>query len=474
MLPLEFVLTIVTASVLVLQLQQKFVVWPRLMILLKFLPLVALVLCATVDGLRWQLIPTCCAVLLIAAAGDRPHSGDANSSKAKSKNASFGISTLLISGTALAILVPIVSLPKPTGPYSVGTQTYLVLANNRKEIFSHGGENRQLAVQVWYPAKESANAFAPYMAPSTDVLAMAKAPLWALLASHLHLIKTNSKLAAPLRRENSERLPLIIFSHGLMGGRIQNTVQCEELASHGYIVAGIDHPYDAAFTVFPDGHIVCSQLLMNDVVGIAPSSATIKMNGFQERLLDVNMVLDWLEEMNRDQRQSLLAGAIDTSRIGMMGHSFGGATTVQMLGSKRIKAGVCYDGGVGNLAGGSDKPLLIIRANRGKTDPLGIENFSHRHKGELIDIQVANSGHANFTDLPLLTPVHFLSLLTGSINPNRCADLLNRYTLAFFDEKLKNHTPSRAGQKAATESSDDFFSNSPSAAELTIQRRWWQ
>jgi predicted dienelactone hydrolase len=47
--------------------------------------------------------------------------------------------------------------------------------------------------------------------------------------------------------------PVLIFSHGLTGFRNQNTFEVEELASHGYIIVGIDHTYDAAATIFTDG-----------------------------------------------------------------------------------------------------------------------------------------------------------------------------------------------------------------------------
>ncbi len=48
-------------------------------------------------------------------------------------------------------------------------------------------------------------------------------------------------------------LPVLLFSHGLGTYRSQSTFQVEELASHGYVIAAIQHPYDSTFTLLRDG-----------------------------------------------------------------------------------------------------------------------------------------------------------------------------------------------------------------------------
>ncbi|NEC19255.1 hypothetical protein G3I50_13440, partial [Streptomyces parvus] len=49
------------------------------------------------------------------------------------------------------------------------------------------------------------------------------------------------------------RFPVVVFSPGLGGVRTQNTAWAEELASRGYVVAAVDHPYDSAAVVLSDG-----------------------------------------------------------------------------------------------------------------------------------------------------------------------------------------------------------------------------
>jgi hypothetical protein len=66
---------------------------------------------------------------------------------------------------------------------------------------------------------------------------------------------------------------VLIFSHGRGGYRQHNTMQVEELVSHGYIVAAIDHPYAATGVVFPDGRIAAFDPRMFDPS--APESSRI-------------------------------------------------------------------------------------------------------------------------------------------------------------------------------------------------------
>ena len=46
---------------------------------------------------------------------------------------------------------------------------------------------------------------------------------------------------------------MVLFSPGLAGVRSQNTAWAQELASHGYVVVALDHPYDSAAVVLADG-----------------------------------------------------------------------------------------------------------------------------------------------------------------------------------------------------------------------------
>ena len=391
-----------------------------------------------VEEARWQMFPVYLAVLLL---GSAVFSLRDRGNILRTANAAFSLGLL---GILLSSLVPIARLPVPSGPYLVGTQKRELVDFARHEIFSENPEQkRTIPVQIWYPARNSLNSRTePYMQATSDYGNLLKAALPSILASHLHLISTHSLQDAPIacsitnnKLIPKERFPLIIFSHGLMGGRIQNTIQCEELASHGYIVVGIDHPYDAAFAIYPDGRTICSQLLTGKPA--RANAASIQSDGFDVRVRDLIFIVNWLYKTNDSDPQKLLKDSMDLNKIGVMGHSFGGSTGLLSSAiDKRIKAAIDLDGSTVGCSA-SDNPVLIMHADHANEDRLRSNDYERRHHGEIVNIQITGTGHANFTDLPILTPLHGVLLLSGNINPTRCEKILNDYTLDFFDHYLK-------------------------------------
>jgi hypothetical protein len=70
-------------------------------------------------------------------------------------------------------------------------------------------------------------------------------------------IETHANADAPVASDGAP-FPVLIFSPEWDGQRWQNTAQAEDLASHGFIVAALDHPYDSALTVLPDGRTIAA------------------------------------------------------------------------------------------------------------------------------------------------------------------------------------------------------------------------
>ena len=142
---------------------------------------------------------------------------------------------------------------KPTGPYAVGTTEYHWIDKNRKETYSNDPIHpyRELMVRIWYPSEGTFPAkpirFELDVAEDFKknqkliwLLGLSR-PLYSCVAQEVPLLN------------NSMSFPIIIFSPGAMGSRDSNCVQCEELASHGYVIIGISHTFDSHFVRFPDG-----------------------------------------------------------------------------------------------------------------------------------------------------------------------------------------------------------------------------
>lgn len=106
------------------------------------------------------------------------------------------------------------------------------------------GRPRRLMVQAWYPA-DTSTAQAPREPYWPDVTrtgpALAhKLGLPSFFASHFAYAVSHSHDHAPFA-PSLGRVPVIVFSHGSGGVRAQNTSTLEVLASHGYMVASLDH-----------------------------------------------------------------------------------------------------------------------------------------------------------------------------------------------------------------------------------------
>ncbi len=412
----------------------------------RIVPIVTLVFMAVdiaLDGARWTMAPafvvTCW--LFVACTWPRVIQPGRWSSSAL-------FSVLLTSGV-LATLLPVFELPKPTGPYGVGTVTRHLIDTSRREIHDLDKNGpRELMIQVWYPTRENGPG-KPYRA-SNEVS-------WS--KQHLALVRTHAVEDASLATDQ-DQFPLLIFEPSWTGRRNQNTVQAEELASKGYLVVGIEHPYSADLTVFPDGRKTTSTLgEFLDCASDASVAACLQASREQLaiRSADARFVLDEFERLDRAKPADRFAGHIDFSRVGIFGHSFGGAVAAEVCRcDRRFKAGVNYDGLIFGdvLDQGIGKPFLFLMDGT----PIPSESELEHNKGpyvrELILVaenydclrhhpeergywaSIKGASHMNFCDSPLYTPIRRLTH-GGPIEPSRCFQIINAFTVAFFNTYLK-------------------------------------
>lgn len=263
--------------------------------------------------------------------------------------------------------------------------------------------------------------------------------------------------------------PLIVFSHGAFGYYQSNYSTYAELASNGYVVAALDHPHHAFFSKDTDGKLVLvDNGFLNDAVDIqngvksAEDVYTITREWMQLRLDDMNFVLDTIEAAKADgalngawhteqtaQILSVLEKA-DTGRIGLLGHSMGGATAVS-VGRMRSDVGavIVLDGTMlGEITGiGSGEylckeepypvPVLDLRGypDYSREEPVNDCIIDHAVEGKKLEF--FGVGHMDFTDLPLFSP--FLSSMLGSENIDHKAFMthVNGLVLNWFDYYLK-------------------------------------
>jgi predicted dienelactone hydrolase len=112
--------------------------------------------------------------------------------------------------------------------------------------------------------------------------------------------------------------PVIIFSHGFGSIRSDMRYLAEHLASHGYIVAALEHPGSNETSV--------NLALKNNTKLLQPQE-------FLDRPRDISFVLDQLEQLNQKSGNPL-QGKIATDNAMIIGYSFGGGTALAVAGAE--------------------------------------------------------------------------------------------------------------------------------------------
>jgi dienelactone hydrolase len=312
---------------------------------------------------------------------------------------------------------------------------------SRPDPWAAGVNARELMVSLWYPAVPSDGRPAQYMTPAESELLLASAGVTGIPKDALSTVRTNAVSdAAPAGSQRA--LPLVVLSPGFTHPRSVLTALAEDLASHGYVVAGIDHTYESFATAFPDGRVTTC----------LARQAPRRDRGEKVvagRAADVSFVLG---ELTAAHPAWPGAGLIDPSRVAMAGHSIGGAAAIAtMLADSRIRAGIDMDGAtVAQIpVEGLSRPFLFLGKQSsytpgsegdipGKPGPARTwERDWSLLTGWKRWLLVAGAVHASFTDLALLAGQAGIEI-GASLPGARSLDITRAYVRAFFDQHLRS------------------------------------
>lgn len=358
-----------------------------------------------------------------------------------------------------------------TGEYEVGMVSAILTDDSRLEEFENDGSHREVPIYVYYPERKKNSA-------------SKKA--------------TDSKGAKALDEDLPKgEFPLILFSHGAFGYYQSNSSTYLELASHGYIVISMDHPYHSFFTKDTAGKTILvnmnfiqsAMFLGNAEDGEVPEEEIFETtrDWMNLRIADASFVLDeverqvgrckssssegsmsagegvadqlgdawYVKKMADGQKLLQVLSKIDLDKIGMMGHSLGGATSVT-IGRTRsdVKAVIDLDGTMlgEELAyeNGAYQyydepypvPLLAINQESHQEDiekygTLYVNGWVLANAKDASYTYFKDSKHVNFTDLPLFSPFLASKLGMGDVDAKECITTMNGLVLQFFDHYLK-------------------------------------
>lgn len=362
-----------------------------------------------ITGLRWQMVSVLAvAMIVLVIAAARLRRGRMRRRLAVPATI---ICLLVLAATPAATwAMPVPVYPDLTGEHEVGTAVFQWTDETRPELSTEDEiDHRAVVVQLWCPADAPQGAEHAVSGRRTleesQAITQASAEFFGIpgfLLADAAAAPSHAVFDAPVAA-GSERYPVIVFSPGLSATRTANTALAEEWASRGYIVATIDHPYDAAITYVEDAPVYSRNALTT--TGEAEIAA-INRDNIATRSADLSFVLTRLDTL-----PPALAARIDTGRAAVAGHSRGATAALAALAADpRFDAAVHIDGGLEPtlLPGPFSQPALSI------TSPISAE----RNPDYLPTLDAAlalgdtdtyrlslpGAGHFSFTDAALYFP----------------------------------------------------------------------
>lgn len=363
---------------------------------------------------------------------------------------------------------------EPRGPYGTGTFELSWVEERRSSVETRGTtDDRQITVQVWYPASIEKDApGAPYVLSPERFLEKSRESRWSDWQAQLdwpdavRYVCTNSVIDAPMAGAG-ERYPVLIYSHGAGQAQFTATFHAEFLASHGYVFVAIGHPGFNGVR-FPRqsmsrlSDVPRKQMSPRELAEWRWRYDPLSSVGVPEGIENISFVLNQLERANVDPRHRLYQ-RLDLERVGALGFSWGGSVSLQAaLDDPRVKAVINEDGGPWGLLGergavarGVSCPVMIMSNSEdwpATSSPEGtvtaaeqeMKNAMALHYWELLRrsaknwywVRLANSSHIDFSDRPLFEPGAGAGA-PAHIHPRLAHAIINHYALEFFDKYLR-------------------------------------
>ena len=265
-----------------------------------------------------------------------------------------------------------VTLPAPTGPFAVGRALYDWVDDETLDPLAPvPGNKRELLVWIWCPAAagQSGAVVDDYVPAAVRAPAgrVGGALIFGLLTRDLSKVHGHSA-RDPDVSPQQRSYPVAIMRAGASAGVMNYSTLAEDLASHGYVVVGFDAPYRTGLVVFPDGRVI-ARTPENNPELVSGDALTRRANKLLAAwTADIAFVLDQLDRLNASDASGKFKGRLDMTRVGVFGHSFGGATAAQFCSQdSRCKAGIDVDDSLHGsvIQAGIHKPFMFLLSDHG-------------------------------------------------------------------------------------------------------------
>jgi hypothetical protein len=336
----------------------------------------------------------------------------------------------LISICSLPFITAIVITP-PSGQYHVGISKHVLQHTTINVPNAPHNETSTILLTLYYPTLRTPQPTGPYLDPPLAKLFeeawFYKTGLISNLTSTLQIEAPTLPLAA-----RTSQFPTIIFGPGGTGPPSQcYTTFLSELASRGYTVAALDHPYEQPFLQYP----YINKGIYGFPVNFSPSRENFSMI-YKYRLTDTEAFLKAYPDLVAKHRFPF-----NTTHYGLLGHSIGGAAAMgSMLELKdySILGAFNLDGFLWGAANSSNrtvadekKPVFQMGAQDHFPDP-SWQTFPSAQSGWWREVLVQGTKHLNFSDIVLWNKLNG-TRGEGRIDGDRLVALMRAYIVGFFD-----------------------------------------
>jgi dienelactone hydrolase len=380
------------------------------------------------------------------------------------------VAIVLFATTGIAVLLGLLwldhnretGLPTPTGPFAVGRTTYAWSDPAQADpLAPQPGTPRELLAWIWYPAapRQPSQTVDDYLpAPWRTALERHSGVLLTqFLTRDLSRVRTHSIRDANVSPQHRS-YPVVLMRAGLAALTTDYSSLAEDLASHGYVVAGFDAPYRSFVVVFPDGRVIARAPQNNADLVSGSEQEHLANQLVQAWSADMGFALDQLERLNTSDPSGRFMGRLDMDRVGVFGHSLGGAEALQFChDDSRCKAGIDLDGApLGSVIGeGVTQPFMFLMGEH-ESEPDAETRQVAANVHSIYDrlpsdrrllIMIRGASHYMFSDGAVLkSPVALRAMRTLGIVPlngRRQIAVTAHYISTFFDVYLQGEPASK-------------------------------